>query len=101
MDGNRYLDCNDNFTSIIIGHADEGISAAAAERMARGSAVSHGNDCQGRLAKVTGVPGIRGSDGLDGATGSGCSGESRVGGDERCVEEFGERDIGGVVDRQI
>lgn len=49
MDGNRYLDCNNNFASIIIGHADPGISAAVAERMARGSAFSLANDVETEL----------------------------------------------------
>ncbi len=52
VDGNRYLDCNNNFASIIIGHADPGISAAVAERMARGSAFSLANDVEIELAEL-------------------------------------------------
>ncbi len=52
VDGNRYLDCNNNFASIIIGHADPGISAAVAERMARGSAFSLANDVEIDLAEL-------------------------------------------------
>ena len=52
VDGNRYLDCNNNFASIIVGHADPGIGAAVGERMARGTAFSLPNDAEVELAEL-------------------------------------------------
>jgi len=52
VDGNRYLDCNNNFASIIIGHADPTIAAAVQERMSRGTAFSFPNDAEVELAEL-------------------------------------------------
>ncbi len=52
VDGNRYLDCNNNFASIIIGHADPTIAAAVQERMLRGTAFSFPNDAEVELAEL-------------------------------------------------
>lgn len=52
VDGNRYLDCNNNFASIIVGHADPAISAAVSARMARGTAFSLPNDAEVELAEL-------------------------------------------------
>ena len=52
VDGNRYLDCNNNFASIIIGHADPTIAAAVQARMARGTAFSFPNDAEVDLAEL-------------------------------------------------
>ena len=52
VDGNRYLDCNNNFASIIVGHADPAIAAAVGARMARGTAFSLPNDAEIDLAEL-------------------------------------------------
>ena len=52
VDGNRYLDCNNNFASIIIGHADPTIAVAVQERMLRGTAFSFPNDAEVQLAEL-------------------------------------------------
>ena len=40
VDGNRYLDANNNFTSIIMGHADPVIDQAVRAQLGRGTAYS-------------------------------------------------------------
>lgn len=52
VDGNRYLDCNNNFTSIITGHADPVVAAAVAEQLERGSAYSMGTEVEIELAEL-------------------------------------------------
>ncbi|WP_419922720.1 aspartate aminotransferase family protein [Candidatus Poriferisodalis sp.] len=52
VDGNRYLDCNNNFASIVVGHADPVIAAAVGARMARGTAFSLPNDAEIELAEL-------------------------------------------------
>lgn len=52
IDGNRYLDANNNFTSIILGHADAGIEAAVRRQLARGTAYSMGTSIEIELAEL-------------------------------------------------
>ncbi|WP_419840901.1 aspartate aminotransferase family protein [Candidatus Poriferisodalis sp.] len=52
VDGNRYLDCNNNFASIIIGHADPVIAGAVQARLARGTAFSLPTDAEIELAEL-------------------------------------------------
>lgn len=52
VDGNRYLDANNNFTSIILGHADSVIDAAVREQLARGTAYSLATAVEIELAEL-------------------------------------------------
>ncbi len=52
VDGNRYLDCNNNFASIIIGHADPTVEAKVRDRLSRGTAFSLPNDAEIELAEL-------------------------------------------------
>lgn len=52
VDGNRYLDCNNNFTSIIVGHADPAIAQAVNAQMERGSAFSLACNAEIELAAL-------------------------------------------------
>ncbi len=52
VDGNRYLDANNNFTSIIIGHADTTIDAAVRSQLDRGTAYSLATSVEIELAEL-------------------------------------------------
>ncbi len=52
IDGNRYLDANNNFTSIILGHADPAIDAAVREQLSRGTAYSMATSIEIELAEL-------------------------------------------------
>lgn len=52
VDGNRYLDCNNNFTSIILGHADPAVNAAVVDQLGRGSAFAMATEAEIRLAEL-------------------------------------------------
>ena len=52
VDGNRYLDCNNNFTSIIVGHADPAVTEAVSAQMARGTAFALACDIEIELAAL-------------------------------------------------
>ena len=52
VDGNRYLDCNNNFTSIILGHADPGIESAVRKQLASGTAFSMATESEIQLAEL-------------------------------------------------
>ncbi|MDG2113606.1 MAG: aspartate aminotransferase family protein [Actinomycetota bacterium] len=51
VDGNRYLDCNNNFTSIILGHADPVVDAAVRDQLGRGTAFSMATEVEIELAE--------------------------------------------------
>ena len=52
VDGNRYLDCNNNFTSLIMGHANPAIGEAVGAQMARGTAFALACDIEIELASL-------------------------------------------------
>ena len=52
VDGNRYLDCNNNFTSLIMGHANPAIAGAVSAQMARGTAFALACDIEIELASL-------------------------------------------------
>lgn len=52
VDGNRYLDCNNNFTSIILGHADPKVEVAVREQLANGTAFSMASEAEILLAEL-------------------------------------------------
>lgn len=52
IDGNRYLDANNNFTSIILGHADPVIEAAVQAQLTRGTAYSMATSVEIELAEL-------------------------------------------------
>ena len=52
VDGNRYLDANNNFTSIILGHADPAIDAAVRAQLGRGTAFSLATSVEIELAEL-------------------------------------------------
>lgn len=52
VDGNRYLDCNNNFTSIILGHADPMVEAAVRKQLSRGTAFSMATEAEIELAEI-------------------------------------------------
>ena len=52
VDGNRYLDCNNNFTSIILGHADPEIENAVRKQLANGTAFSLATEAEIQLAEL-------------------------------------------------
>lgn len=52
VDGNRYLDCNNNFTSIILGHADPVVDAAVRDQLGRGTAFSMATEIEIELAEL-------------------------------------------------
>lgn len=52
VDGNRYLDCNNNFTSIILGHADPEIEFAVQKQLTRGTAFSMATEVEIQLAEL-------------------------------------------------
>ena len=52
VDGNRYLDCNNNFTSIILGHANEEIQDAVRRQLSSGTAFSLATEPEILLAEL-------------------------------------------------
>ena len=52
VDGNRYLDCNNNFTSIIVGHANPAVAQAVSAQMARGTAFALASNAEIELASL-------------------------------------------------
>ncbi len=52
VDGNRYLDCNNNFTSIILGHADPQVERAVKTQMKKGTAFSFATELEIELAEL-------------------------------------------------
>ncbi|MFT5531241.1 MAG: glutamate-1-semialdehyde 2,1-aminomutase [Candidatus Poriferisodalaceae bacterium] len=52
VDGNRYLDCNNNFTSIILGHGDPTTDAAVRDQLSRGTAFSLATEVEIELAEL-------------------------------------------------
>ena len=52
VDGNRYLDVNNNFTSIILGHADPVIKAAVRAQLGKGTAYSFPTEAEVELAEL-------------------------------------------------
>jgi glutamate-1-semialdehyde 2,1-aminomutase len=52
VDGRRYLDANNNFTSIILGHADPVVNDAVARQLSLGSAFSMATEAEIRLAEL-------------------------------------------------
>ncbi|WP_420609826.1 aspartate aminotransferase family protein [Candidatus Poriferisodalis sp.] len=52
VDGNRYLDCNNNFTSIIVGHANPAVTQAVSAQMARGTAFAMASNVEIELAAL-------------------------------------------------
>jgi glutamate-1-semialdehyde 2,1-aminomutase len=52
VDGNRYLDCNNNFTSIILGHADPVVEDAVRLQLSRGTAFSMATEVEVDLAEL-------------------------------------------------
>ncbi len=52
VDGNRYLDCNNNFTSIIVGHANPAVTEAVSAQMARGTAFAMASNAEIELAAL-------------------------------------------------
>lgn len=52
VDGRRYLDVNNNFTSIILGHADAEIDEAVRAQLGRGTAYSLATEAEIELAEI-------------------------------------------------
>ncbi len=52
VDGNRYLDCNNNFTSLIMGNANPAIIDAVSAQMGRGTAFAMACDVEIELASL-------------------------------------------------
>ncbi|MGY9071361.1 MAG: aspartate aminotransferase family protein [Acidimicrobiales bacterium] len=52
VDGNRYLDCNNNFTSIILGHGDPTIASAVRKQLDLGTAFSLASETEIALAEL-------------------------------------------------
>ncbi len=52
VDGNRYLDLNNNYTSLIHGHGRAEVTAAAAAQLARGTAYAFRNEAEIELAEL-------------------------------------------------
>ena len=52
VDGNRYLDCNNNFTSIILGHANPMIEEAVKTQLRNGTAFSMATEAEVELAEI-------------------------------------------------
>lgn len=52
VDGNRYLDANNNYTAIILGHADPVVNAAVTAQLARGTAYSMATEDEVALAEL-------------------------------------------------
>lgn len=52
VDGHQYLDANNNFTSIILGHADPIVNEAVTERLTSGTAFAMGTEAEIELAEL-------------------------------------------------
>ena len=52
VDGGRYLDANNNFTSIILGHADPLVNEAVARQLSNGTAFAMGTEPEIELAEL-------------------------------------------------
>jgi glutamate-1-semialdehyde 2,1-aminomutase len=52
VDGNRYLDVNNNYTAIILGHADPVINEAVRRQLERGTAFSLATEAEVALAEL-------------------------------------------------
>ncbi|MFA7506350.1 MAG: aspartate aminotransferase family protein [Burkholderiaceae bacterium] len=52
VDGRRYLDCSQNFTSLIHGHAFAPVTQAVREQLEKGTAFSLGGEAEIRLAEA-------------------------------------------------
>ncbi len=52
VDGRRYLDANNNFTSIILGHADPRITEAVTRQLSKGTAFAMGTEAEIELAEL-------------------------------------------------
>ena len=52
VDGNRYLDCNNNFTSIIVGHANPAVTQVVSAQMARGTAFAMASNAEIEFAAL-------------------------------------------------
>lgn len=52
VDGKRYLDANNNFTSIILGHANGGVNTAVIAQLAKGTAFAMGTEPEIELAEL-------------------------------------------------
>ncbi len=52
VDGHRYLDANNNFTSIILGHADPVVNEAVMQRLSNGTAFAMGTEAEIELAEL-------------------------------------------------
>lgn len=52
VDGHQYLDANNNFTSIILGHADPIVNEAVTQRLGRGTAFAMGTEAEIELAEL-------------------------------------------------
>lgn len=52
VDGHRYLDANNNFTSIILGHAHPAVTEAVTAQLGRGTAFAMGTEAEIELAEL-------------------------------------------------
>ncbi|MCP5025776.1 MAG: aspartate aminotransferase family protein [Actinomycetia bacterium] len=52
VDGRSLLDCNNNFTAIVLGHADPTVNAAVAAQLSKGSAFSLATEAEIDLAEL-------------------------------------------------
>ncbi|MDH4146893.1 MAG: aspartate aminotransferase family protein [Acidimicrobiia bacterium] len=52
VDGRRYFDANNNFTSIILGHGDPAVAEAVARQVSRGTAFAMGTEAEIELAEI-------------------------------------------------
>ncbi len=52
VDGNRYLDANNNYTAVILGHAHPAVVEAVSAQLARGSAFSLATEAELALAEL-------------------------------------------------
>ncbi|MGF1595353.1 MAG: aspartate aminotransferase family protein [Acidimicrobiales bacterium] len=52
VDGHRYLDANNNFTSIILGHAHPAVTEAVTAQLGRGTAFAMGTEVEIELAEL-------------------------------------------------
>ncbi|MEZ5232773.1 MAG: aspartate aminotransferase family protein [Acidimicrobiales bacterium] len=52
VDGNRYLDANNNYTAIILGHADPVVTEAVVGQLGRGTAFSFATEAEVSLAEL-------------------------------------------------
>ncbi|MDA3039927.1 MAG: aspartate aminotransferase family protein [Actinomycetota bacterium] len=52
VDGRRYLDANNNFTSIILGHANPAVTEAVTKQLSKGTAFAMGTEAEIELAEL-------------------------------------------------